>query len=316
MAASLVLGVIFLTLGATNLISPLARVVPRSVIRGVQVSTGALLAAKGVSFIAGISSFQKLQGLAEPFLIAQHLGPVPVGIAVGIALGVLTLFLLDSRKLPAGLVVVVGGLVLGLLCGAAAKGEFTPGFSLPGLFPLGFPKWASFVAVTASIVLPQVPMTIGNAIIANADLSADYFKQDSRRVTSRALCISIGLANILVVPFGGMPMCHGAGGLAAHYRFGARTSGSNYIIGALFLVLAVVLGAHVLDAVRLLPMGALGVLLVFAGLQLCLTVMDMDRRGMFVVFFMLAMTLSMNLAWAFAIGLGLAYVLKSERFRV
>ena len=175
----------------------------------------------------------------------------------------------------------------------------------------------TWTAVLLVLVLPQLPMTIGNAVMANADLSQEYFGADSKRVTGRALCFSMGLANVLSCLFGGMPLCHGAGGLAAHYRFGARTAGSNVMVGLLFIILAVMLGHHVLAIVYLLPMSMLGVLLVFAGGQLALTVIDvLNRKDLFVVLLMLGITLATNLAAGFLVGIFLAYVFRSKKLSV
>ena len=160
-------------------------------------------------------------------------------------------------------------------------------------------------------------MTLGNAVIANADLSIQYFPQDGRRVTYRALCISMALANLLSFFLGGMPMCHGAGGLASRYRFGARTAGSNLIIGAIFLTLALFLGTHSLAVIYLLPMAALGVLLVFAGAQLTLTLLDMQtRKALFVPILILGITLASNLAAGFLTGIAVAYILKWKRLSI
>lgn len=316
-AAGLLMGVFLLVVGVSNLIAPIVRYMPKNVIRGVQMATGALLASKGIAFIVGDSAFQQAQGAAEPFLAVQSLGPLPLGIATGLVFGVLTFVLLENRKAPAALVVVLGGVLVGVLCGGAREASFSLGLHLPHLLPFGIPDWASLGVVLFALVLPQLPMTMGNAVIANADLSADYFKEQSARVTPKALCISMGLANLGALLFGGMPMCHGAGGLAAHYRFGARTSGSNMIIGAAFVLLALVLGPGVLDAVQLLPLGVLGVLLLFAGIQLCLTMTDMQsRRDLFVIFFMLAVTLASNLAVAFGLGIAVALALRSKRLSV
>jgi SulP family sulfate permease len=125
------------------------------------------------------------------------------------------------------------------------------------------------------------------------------------------------LANFLSFAVGGMPLCHGAGGLAAHYRFGARTAGSNLMIGMLFLAFALFLGVHALSVVYLLPMAILGVLLIFAGAQLGLTVIDITaRKDLFVSLLMLGITLASNLAIGFLVGIAVAYALKSERLKV
>ena len=160
-------------------------------------------------------------------------------------------------------------------------------------------------------------MTLGNAVIANADLSREYFGRDSKRVTYRALCLSMGLANLMSFALGGMPLCHGAGGLAAHFRFGARTAGSNLMIGLIFVALALFLGPHALAVVSLMPMSILGVLLLFAGGQLSLTILDLkERKDLFVALFMLGITLAANLAYAFVVGLALAYALRSEKLNI
>ena len=167
------------------------------------------------------------------------------------------------------------------------------------------------------LVLPQLPMTLGNAVIAYADLSKEYFGDHSKKVTYRSACLSMAAANALSFLLGGMPLCHGAGGLAAHYRFGARTAGSNLIIGLIFAALALFLGPHALYAANLLPMSILGVLLVFAGSQLALTLNDIrNRKDLFVALLMLGITLASNLAIAFIVGLAIAYALKSERLAV
>ena len=87
----------------------------------------------------------------------------------------------------------------------------------------------------------------------------------------------MAVANFLSSSIGGMPLCHGAGGLAAHYRFGARTAGSNLMIGAIFSAVAILLGRHCLAIVYLIPLSVLGVLLLFSGSQLALTVLDLKE---------------------------------------
>ena len=112
-------------------------------------------------------------------------------------------------------------------------------------------------------------------------------------------------------------MCHGAGGLAAHYRFGARTAGSNIMIGVIFVALAILLGNHMVNVLNLLPMSILGVLLMFAGSQLTLTIMDLDnRKDYFVATLILGITLTSNLAAGFITGMIIAQLLRWEKLSV
>jgi SulP family sulfate permease len=307
-----------LIIGGTNAITLIGKYTPKAVVRGVQISTGTLLMAQGVRFIVGSSKFQILQHTAEPYLSLQRLGPVPIGIVIGIIGGVLTFWLLDNKKLPAGLLVVLGGIGLGLVFGThEGFDKLRFGLYMPQWLPFGLPTGADFTFALLVLVLPQIPMTLGNAVIANADLSRQYFGENSKRVTYRALCVSMGLANFFSFLVGGMPLCHGAGGLAAHYRFGARTAGSNLMIGLIFVALAIFLGIHALAIVYLVPMSVLGIMLIFAGSQLALTIIDMtERKDMFVALVMLGITLGSNLAVAFVVGIVMGHALKSEKLTV
>jgi sulfate permease, SulP family len=311
MAAALVMAVILLIVGTSGAISWISKRTPKSVVRGVQLSTGVLLMIQGIKCMVGTSTLQQLGRVAEPYLVWQHIGPVPVGIPIGVAGVLLTLFLLDNRKLPAGLVIILFGLVLGICLGAHRSLEsFGLQVGIPEFIPLGLPSKIDFSFAIFALVLPQIPMTIGNAVLANADLSQQYFGDASRKVTARSLCISMALANLLSFVFGGMPMCHGAGGLAAHYRFGARTAGSNLIIGIFIVAAVILIGDQLLNVFHLIPYAVLGVLLFFAGGQLALTITDLQKRSeMFTVMSMLGIALATNLAVGFLTGLFLAFVL-------
>jgi SulP family sulfate permease len=318
LASAALMSFFLFIIGGTNAITAIGKYTPKSVVRGVQLSTGILLMAQGVKFMLGSSKFQMLRQMAEPYLTIQHLGPVPTGIIIGIIGGILTLLLLENRKFPAGLVIILGGITLGLILGThEGLDRLKPGIYFPKFLPFGLPAQADFTFALFALVLPQLPMTIGNAVVANADLSQEYFGKDSKKVTYRALTISMALANLMSFLVGGMPLCHGAGGLAAHYRFGARTAGSNLMIGSLFVILAIFLGAHALPIIYLLPMAVLGVLLVYAGGQLAMTIIDMQaRKDFFVALLMLGITLASNLGAGFIVGIAVAYALKSERLKV
>jgi sulfate permease, SulP family len=317
-AAGALLGVFLLLIGATGAVTAIGRYTPKAVVRGVQLSTGVLLMTQGVKFMIGSSKFQILQQLAEPYLRIQSIGPLPLGILIGVVGGLLTFLLLENRRFPAGLLVVLGGIGIGLIFGTH-KGLDTVriGINFPKFLPFGIPSGEDFGLAFLILVLPQIPMTLGNAVIAYADLSQEYFGSGSKRVTYRSACISMALANFISFLFGGMPLCHGAGGLAAHYRFGARTAGSNLIIGGIFIALAVLLGAQVLSVVYLIPMAVLGILLLFAGSQLALTIIDMtNRKDLFVSLVILGITLASNLAVGFMVGFVVAYLFKSDKLNV
>ena len=317
-ASGYLIGLVLLVIGATGAISIIGKYIPKAVVRGVQLSTGTLLMVEGIKFMVGTTKLQALHQAAEPYLGIDSVGPVPVGIIIGAVGGLLTLFLLNNKKFPAGMVIVLGGIALGLILGIRqGLDQINPGIHLPQFLPLGWPTKADFTFALLALVLPQLPMTLGNAVIAYADLSKDYFGDNSRKVTYKSACISMALANLASATIGGMPLCHGAGGLAAHYRFGARTAGSNLMIGVIFVILAVALGDDTLAVIYLLPLSVLGILLLFAGCQLGMTVMDLEsRKDYFVVLFMLGITLAANLAAGFLVGIVAAWMLKAEKLHV
>jgi len=318
LASSLLMATFLLIIGLTGGIDIIRKITPISVIRGVQLSTGALLISGGIKLVMGISRFQRLHDAVEPNLSIQALGPIPVTLVVGGVSGILTLLLLDNRRFPAGLIIVLGGIVTGLALGAKINlPGLKVGFFLPQIFSLGFPKQADFTFAFFALVLPQLPMTLGNAVLAYTDLSKTYFGDRSAKLTNRKACVSMALANFFSFSLGGMPMCHGAGGLAAHYRFGARTAGSNLMIGLLFVALAILLGDDIIVLLNLLPLSILGVLLVFAGSQLTLTIMDLKhRKDYFVATLILGITLASNLAAGFIAGMGVALLLKWKKLSV
>ena len=317
-ASGLLIGAVLMIIGATGIISLIGRLIPLPVVRGVQLSTGTLLMVQGVNFMLGTSTLQILKNMAEPFLRIQSLGTLPVGIPIGVAGGVLTLLLLDNRRFPAGLFVIVCGLLMGVVFGThQGLAQLQFGIYPPAILPFGWPSAVDFSFAMIALVMPQMPMTIGNAVVAYADLSKEYFGGQSEKVTYRASCISMALANLFSSFIGGMPLCHGAGGLAAHYRFGARTAGSNLMIGIIFVVIALFTGPHALALIYLMPLSILGILLLFAGAQLALTIKDMrERKDLFVCAAMLGITLATNLAAGFLVGTGIAYLLKIKKLNV
>jgi SulP family sulfate permease len=317
-ASGYLIGLVLLIIGATGAMAVIGKYIPKSVVRGVQLSTGTLLMVQGIKFMLGTSKLQMVRQATEPYLSIDSIGPVPIGIIIGTVGGILTLLLIDNKKLPAGLFVVFGGLALGLIFGIhEGLDNLKLGIHLPNFLPFGWPTKADFTFALFALVLPQIPMTLGNAVIAYADLSKEYFGDSSQKVTYKASCISMAVANLLSSTIGGMPLCHGAGGLAAHYRFGARTAGSNLMIGIVFVALAVFLGGDSLAVIYLLPLSVLGILLLFAGSQLALTIMDLDnRKDIFVILVMLGITLATNLAAGFVAGIGVAWMLKIEKLKV
>ena len=82
-----------------------------------------------------------------------------------------------------------------------------------------------------SLVIAQLPLTFGNSVVATVDAEREYFGNAARRVTEDRMAWSIAGSNLVSGIFHGLPICHGAGGVTAHYKLGARTAGATLMVG-------------------------------------------------------------------------------------
>ena len=125
-----------------------------------------------------------------------------------------------------------------------------------------------------AMALAQLPLTTLNSVVAVAALAAELFPAGAGGGGATpgvtALGVSVGLMNLSGCWFGAMPVCHGSGGLAAQYRFGARSGASVALLGLLKLGLGLSFGDSLLRLLRGFPKSLLGVLVVAAGLELAM----------------------------------------------
>ena len=296
LAAGATVSVVILVLGVTGLIDWLNRVVPKSVVRGLQLALGLSLLMKGMQMVVGTNQWF-----------------APDSYATGLLSALVVLLLFFSRKVPAALVLFGIGLILAVWTHSGIIGSLGFGFTLPSWSP---PAWDDFVTAFPKAALPQIPLTTLNSVIAVCALSADLFRD--RRAEPRKVAVSVGMMNLVACWFGGMPMCHGAGGLAAQYRFGARTNGSILFLGVVKIVLAVLLGASLMAICQAFPASVLGVLLAFAGMELALVCRDQtSRTDAFAMLLTTAACMGLNnIALGFALGLAMAWCLGLGMFRV
>jgi SulP family sulfate permease len=314
-AASLLAACVFLIIGFSGIADFAGRKTPLAVVRGVQTAIGLMLIDQGAKFIFGISIYQQQMGTQEPYLNLQAVGGAPIGLILG-GLGLILVMLLrKSKRYPAMLLLIASGMMVSLIVGPSeAIQSVAFGLHPPMLLPDGWPPLSDFVIALSALVLPQVPMTLGNAVIAQADLSKKYFGEASSKVTYKALCLSLGVCNLLVFLFGGMPLAHGAEGLAARYRFGARSAGSNLFIGLIFILSALIFGDRVMAVLGLIPLSILGVLLMITGLELVLNFRDLKNpQNVCMAGLVIALTFFFNLTIGFIAGLITAWILNFFR---
>lgn len=275
-AAGFSMGVVWLLFAASGFASRVARITPAPVVRGIQATLGILLAMEAFRML---STSWLLGGFA---------------LLVG--------FLLRSnRHAPAAVVLVVIGVafmgIQGQLAGIAGLDFTLPSFTLFSLREV----WQSLVLAGFA----QIPLTITNATIATSCLISAYWPE--RHVSPRRLSLSQGLMNLAAPFFGGMPMCHGAGGLAGQYYFGARTGGTNIMEGLIELSLGLFLASSVTGLFGAFPKAVTGAMLLLVGFELLKFARDVQgRKDILSLATTVAVSLASNMAFGFLAGIAVS----------
>lgn len=293
-AAGASVSAVVLILGLTGLIDWLNRAIPKSVVRGLQLALGLSLVVKGLQMIAG-----------------THTWFAPDSWLTGGLAAFLVILMAASRRIPAALVLFGGGLVLAVITKPAAIGHLGVGLTFPSWSP---PSWSDFVTAFPVAALPQIPLTTLNSVIAVCALAGDLFPE--QQISPRRVAVSVGIMNLIAMWFGGMPMCHGAGGLAGQYRFGARTNGSILFLGVVKVVIAVLFGESLMALCQAFPASLLGVMVGFSGLELALTCRDQTRRAdAYAMLLTAGICLGLNnMAIGFVLGLVMTWCLRFSDF--
>jgi sulfate permease, SulP family len=260
-AGALLMAVAMGLLAITGTAGWLAARFPTALVRGIQASV-ALLLAKAAIELAQKGNWDGLPSI-DP----------AVSLLVAAACCLLLLAVAGDRWLPGSLLVLAAGAAIGIgvdgLPSGVGAGPEAVAWSLPG--------GADFATALTTLVLAQIPLTFGNSVVATADAEREYFGARARRVDPRRLASSISAANVAAGLTGGLPVCHGAGGVTAHYRLGARTAGATLMVGALYVTLGIALGASLPAFLHLLAPGALAGMLLFVAIQHAMLAGKLER---------------------------------------
>ena len=249
----LAIGIAMLILTLTGGIDWLARVVPRAVVRGLQLGLGLQLAT------LALGNYVQHDG-ARGYVLAA------IAFTIIIAL-------LGNRRFPPALFAIG----LGVIYAIAFKLDSSAIASTIGSMGFTLPQFQRFTVsdVIAGFVLlaiPQIPLSLGNSVLATRQIAEDLFPE--RGITVRKLGLTYAVMNLVNPWLGGVPTCHGSGGLVGHYTFGARTGGSLIIYGSIFLVIGLFFAAGFQQVVEVFPLPVLGVLLLFEALALMRLIRD------------------------------------------
>jgi SulP family sulfate permease len=308
-ASGIIFAAILLLLSISGTVDRIAKLFTQPVVRGIQLALGLVFLRKGIELIVQKQLF--MSGIAGTF--AEH----NINLVIGVAVFILVLALLDNKKLPAALAALAVGIIAGLSLGGFGGLAFSLG---PTEIRVISPSAADFWTAFIMLILPQIPLTIGNACVGTADTCCSLFPKNPLLSKTKAgnFALTMGIANLPAGFFGAVPMCHGTGGLAAHYRFGARTGGAPVMIGALFVVMALAFGAFGFTLLAAIPNSVLGVLLIFAGLELCPLIRSLKANEEYFVALLIAgIALAVpNMAWAFGIGIAADFMIRKLKIKI
>lgn len=285
-AGALLMGAIFLVLGSTGLLDAAARVVPRPVVRGVQLCVGLLFLKVAWGLVH-----------APPAAFTDHDAGSGLMLAVGLLVLVAALAL---RRHLISLLLIAVAVVAALI---RAGGELALG---PSAIVAPDLSGELFWTALTLLVVPQLPLTFANSCVATADAARTYFGEQAARVRPGRLATSLGAANLLAGSVSGMPVCHGAGGLTAHRAFGARTAGAPLVMGLSLLVLAVGFGEGLAAQLAAFPLPVLAGMLAAAGVLHLTLLRDLESTADRMLALLVGVIgFSVNLAPALLIGLAL-----------
>ncbi|MDW7669284.1 MAG: putative sulfate/molybdate transporter [Bacillota bacterium] len=282
-AAGVSTGIVWLILAFSGIMDKISKIVPNTVIKGIQTGLGLML------------SIQALRMMSDNWLL-------------GILALLIIIFLKDNKYLPASIILIAGGMGLmyfqGNLSEVSYKGINLPNFQIVYLKDM----WKSMVLAGFA----QIPLTATNAVIATAALIKEYWPDSD--VSEKQLSANMGVMNLVLPLFGGMPLCHGSGGLAGQYTFGARTGGTNIIEGTIEILLGLLLGSSIAIIFGSFPLGIIGSMMLFVGYRLILRgyesyLKDNSLKNVLPIIMTVLGTLILNMAVGFVLGMVSYYII-------
>jgi len=279
------LGLLWLALVLTGLLRKLLDVTPAFIVRGIQLALAATLAWKAL----------------------QWMRPTPLLALTAIAI---VLVLRENRYAPAAIVLMVLGLGI-----VAWRGDLPGSWELAlSLPPITLPRLGDVWQAMLLAGFAQIPLSITNAVIAPAALIRDYFPEE-KVVSERKLMLNMGVMNVTASFLGGMPMCHGAGGLAGQYYFGARTGGAPILEGLIELAIGLFLSRSIANVLASFPMPLMAGMMLLVSIQLAKPMIELRGWKLGLALFTAVLSVITNMAVGFAAGLAVTHLVRALRQR-
>lgn len=276
-------GIIWALLGFTKLLDKIVRKVPQVVVRGIQLGLGLIL------------GWTALQLIGNDIL----LGIISISVII---------VLFKFKRIPSSIVLVALGIILIIWNQSIVLSDIQ--FKLP-IFTFQIPQWENIIWGMLFAGIAQLFLTLTNVMIATVSLIKELFPEKDEEVTASDLALNMGLMNIFTPFLGGIPLCHGSGGLASQYAFGARTGGSMILEGLLEIFLGLFLSDTLFLIFTAFPEAILGAMLIYTAFLLAkISFKDYSLKTVPIIITSAVLCLIFNITVGFVVGLVLYYIFK------
>lgn len=282
--SGLAIGVVMLILSITGIITYLYKIIPRTIIRGIQLGLGLQLCLLSLKDYIPNDKFP--------------------GYVIAFIAFVIGLRLIGNKKYPPAIFIISLGFLYSAILNSSIFQSISfnlPQFSLPKV------NFENILTGFLILALPQIPLSLGNSIYATNQLVRDYFPE--KKISVRKIGLTYSTMNILSGLIGGIPVCHGSGGIAGHYTFGARTGGSTLIYGIFYILTGLFFSMNPSNIFQIFPKPILGIILFFEGVALILLIKDVivDKRNFFIA--IIVGLLAIGLPYGYLVGMVLGTLL-------
>ena len=276
-------GIVWSILGFSKKLNNVVKKVPIITVKGIQL---------GLAFILGWSSLLLL-------LDNMILGLISITIII---------LLIKNKHVPSAIILVGLGIFLIFITGTLNFSSLT--LDLP-LIDFYIPDITSIIIGMMIAGIAQLLLTLTNVMIATIALIRDLYPESN--IDSNSLSLNMGLMNLMIPFFGGMPLCHGSSGLVAQYAFGARTGGSMIMEGIMEIFLAIFFSHSILLLFTHFPSAILGAMLIYTAFLLGkISLKDFDKKKFPIILISAIFCFIFNILIGFILGLTLFFIFKKK----
>ncbi|MHA2038887.1 MAG: putative sulfate/molybdate transporter [Candidatus Hodarchaeales archaeon] len=269
-------GVIWFLLGFSKKLNKIVQKIPITAVRGIQLGLALILGWAGVVFFSG----NLLLGLISILII---------------------IVLIKNKPIPSAIILTIMGVLIVIITGTVQLSDIRLG--LP-IFSLEFPTWQNLLLGMVYAGIAQLFLTVTNVMIATVVLIKDLFPEREDNIDANNLALNMGTMNLINPFLGGMPLCHGSGGLMAQYAFGARTGGSMIMEGIIELILGFFFSGTLFLLFNEFPSAILGSMLMYTAFLLGkIACKDFDLKKFPIILISAILCFIVNITVGFFIGL-------------